>query len=135
MIVLILLIIEFGWFFYCRMVVPSAAFDAARTAARGGTPQEAHAAYRELIDLLGPSYAAEYGDSLELRLPPEDWGDQAFTDPELEGMRSVEAHVNVEWTSLTGVWGLVGIPNKMTISSDAFFRLEQFYGGPGDEFE
>lgn len=109
----LLLAWEFSYFWWSRMVVSTATFEAARTVATGGTAAEGAGVYGSLTGGSGEGFA--------LTVQP--------------GRRSVYAETNVPWHWPSGLGALMGGGMNLDLKASAFFRLEQFWPGPPGAFE
>ena len=118
LVVLVALAIEFGMFWWERMTVSTATFDATRTVAAGHSPAEGYALYEQLAGGLG----AEGGEG-------------GFTLTVQPSLRSVRSRTNVTWNWPFGLPALLGANPQVQLKASAFFRLEEFWPGPPDEFE
>ena len=120
-ILLTLLLWEFAYYMWSRMVVSSGTFESARVVATGGSLQDGYATYREVLEGSLGRMAEEHQGHFTLSVEPE--------------LRSVwvEAHVPYQWP--TGLGALMGGGMELTLDSSALFRLEQFYPGPPEEWE
>ena len=121
MLLLILLAWEFSYFWWSRMVVSSATFEAARHVANGQPPAVGYAVYNEMLDIGLGQMAQDHRGHFSLAIQP--------------GLRSVSAQADVPYQTQTGVSALVGGMDGLSLKASAFFRLEQFFGGPPDMFE
>jgi hypothetical protein len=115
---LLLLAFEFAMFWYSRMAVSTATFEAARTVAVRRPVAAGYATYSTLVGNLG-----------QLAGDPR----QNFTLKEQPAQRSVSARADVPWP--TGLGALMGGGLQLDLKSSAFFRLEEFYPGPPGTFE
>jgi Flp pilus assembly protein TadG len=118
MLVLIVLAIEFSMFWWERMTVSTATFDATRAVASGHTPAEGYALYNQLAGGLGGS-RADGGFSLAVQ----------------PGLRSVRSRTNVTWHWPFGLPALLSANPEVQLKASAFFRLEEFWPGPPGKFE
>lgn len=118
MLVLVVLAIEFSMFWWERMTVSTATFDATRTVASGHTPAEGYALYNQLAGGLGGS-GADGGFSLAVQ----------------PGLRSVRSSTNVTWHWPFGLPALLSGAPEVHLKASAFFRLEEFWPGPPGTFE
>jgi hypothetical protein len=121
MILLVLLLWEFAYLMWSRMVVSSATFEGARVVATGGSVREGYNTYREVLEGSLGRMAQEQEGYFALNVQPQ--------------RRSVWAETHVPYRWPTGLGALMGGQMQMTLDSSAFFRLEQFYGGPPQEWE
>lgn len=118
MLVLIALALEFSFFWWERMTVSTATFDATRLVASGHTPAEGYTLYDQLAGGLGAA-GTEGGFSLEVQ-------------PHL---RSVRSRTNVTWNWPFGLPALLGANPEVQLKASGFFRLEEFWPGPPSTFE
>lgn len=118
---LVFLAWELCYFWWGRMVVSTAAFEAARQVASTESVTAGYAAYDDVMRGGLGRMSQDYPDSLSLAVQPE--------------YRSVYARTNVPWHWPSGLGALMGGPLNLTLKASAFFRLEQFYPGPPDTFE
>ena len=118
MLVLIVLSIEFSLFWWERMTVSTATFDATRAVASGHTPAEGYALYNQLAGGLG---AAGSDGGFSLSVQP--------------GLRSVRSRTNVTWNWPFGLPVVLGANPEVQLKASAFFRLEEFWPGPPSTFE
>ena len=118
MLVLVVLAIEFSLFWWERMTVSTATFDATRAVAAGHTPAEGYALYDQLAGGLG---AAGSNGGFALTVQP--------------GLRSVRSSTNVAWHWPFGLPALLGANPEVQLKASAFFRLEEFWPGPPGTFE
>jgi len=118
MLVLIVLAIEFSLFWWERMTVSTATFDATRAVASGHTPAEGYALYDQLAGGLG---AAGSDGGFSLSVQP--------------GLRSVRSRTNVTWNWPFGLPAVLGANPEVQLKASAFFRLEEFWPGPPSKFE
>ncbi len=118
MLVLIALAIEFSLFWWERMTVSTATFDATRVVASGHTPAEGYALYDQLAGGLGAA-GSEGGFSLAVQ----------------PGLRSVRSRTNVTWNWPFGLPALLGAHPEVQLKASGFFRLEEFWPGPPGTFE
>jgi hypothetical protein len=113
---LTLLAWEFAYFWWGRMVVSTATFEAARQVAVGESPAAGYATYDEVMATGLGQMSQEGQGSFSLTVQPR--------------MRSVRARANVPWQWPTGLGVLMGGSPDLELKSSAFFRLEQLYLGP-----
>ncbi len=118
MLVLIVLAIEFSMFWWERMTVSTATFDATRAVAAGHTRAEGYALYDQLAGGLGAA-GSDGGFSLEVQ----------------PGLRSVRSRTNVTWHWPFGLPVVLGANPEVHLKASAFFRLEEFWPGPPATFE
>lgn len=118
---LTLLAWEFAYFWWSRMVVSTATFEAARTVAGGQPVDEGYAIYDRVLEMGMGRMADEHRGGFHITASPS--GD-------LVGTRSVwaEAQVPYQWPS--GLGALMGGGIDLHLESSALFRLERFYAGP-----
>ena len=126
---LTLLAWEFAYFWWSRMIVSTATFEAARTVATGEPAATGYAVYDEILSTGLGKMAEDHQGHFSLAVQP--------------GLRSVRAHANVPYRWPTGLGALMsgggmggGGGMELTLNASAFFRLEQFFPGPpGTGFE
>ncbi len=114
---LILLAFEFAMFWWGRMVVSTATFEAARQVAVGQPVATGYATYNSFVK-----------DSLV----DDSSGFSLAVEP---AFRSVRARTSVSWQWPAGLGALMGGGLSLDLRSSAFFRLEEFYPGPPGTFE
>ena len=117
---LLLLAFEFAMFWYSRMAVSTATFEAARAVAVRRPMATGYATYSTLVGNLG-----------QLTGDPR----KHFTLKDQPSLRSVSARADVPWRWPTGLGALMGGGLQLDLKSSAFFRLEEFYPGPPGTFE
>jgi len=120
-ILLVLLVWEFAYFMWSRMVVSTGTFEGARVVATGGSLQEGYATYREVLEGSLGRMAQEHEGHFTLSVNHE--------------LRSVWAQAEVPYQWPTGLGALMGGQMELTLDSSALFRLEEFFGGPPEEWE
>lgn len=113
---------EFAYFWWSRMAVSTAVFEGARTVAEGNDIAEGYAVYDQVLG----GGAEERRGEFHIVASPE--GD-------LAGLRSVRAEADMPYRWPTGLGALMGGGLSLELKASAFFRLEQFYPGPPEEFE
>ncbi len=119
---LVLLAWEFAYFWWGRMVVSTATFEAARQVASGESEALGYAAYDDVLSMGMGQMADDHRGSFSLTHEPE--------------RRSVRAEAAVPYHWPTGLGALMGGGMDLTLNAGAFFRLEQVsFGPPGTEFE
>ena len=118
MLILTMLAIEFGKFWWERMTVSTATFDATRAVASGHTPAEGYTLYNQLAGGLG---SVGSGGGFSLAVQP--------------GLRSVRSRANIPWSWPFGLPALLGAAPQVQLKASAFFRLEEFWPGPPGRFE
>jgi hypothetical protein len=119
---LLLLAWEFSYFWWSRMVVSTATFEAARQVAAGEPASSGYAVYDEILSTGMGQMAEEHRGRFFLAVQPR--------------LRSVRAQANVPYRWPTGLGALMGGGMDLSLQSSAFFRLEQAqFGPPGDQFE
>lgn len=118
MLVLVVLAIEFSMFWWERMTVSTATFDATRAVASGHSSAEGYALYNQLAGGLGGT-GADGGFSLAVQ----------------SGLRSVRSRTNVTWHWPFGLPALLSANPEVQLKASAFFRLEEFWPGPPGTFE
>ncbi len=118
MLVLSVLAIEFSMFWWERMTVSTATFDATRAVASGQSSAEGYALYNQLAGGLGGN-GTDGGFSLAVQ-------------PDL---RSVRSRTNITWSWPFGLPALLSANPEVQLKASAFFRLEEFWPGPPGQFE
>lgn len=118
---LTLLAWEFAYFWWGRMIVSTATFEAARAVATGETPATAYNTYNGILETGLGRMSDEHRGHFSLAVQP--------------ASRSVRAQANVPWHWPSGLAAMMGGEMNLHLKSSAFFRLEQLYLGPPDEFE
>ncbi len=122
MMLLLLLLWEFSLFWWSRMTVSTATFEAARRVAAGQSTAVGYAVYNEVMDAGMGRMAGEHRGDFTLVIQP--------------GMRSVRAVADVPYHWPEGLAALMGGADiDLHLKASAFFRLEKFYGGPPGVFE
>ncbi|MEA3339634.1 MAG: TadE/TadG family type IV pilus assembly protein [Chloroflexota bacterium] len=122
MMLLLLLLWEFSLFWWSRMVVSTATFEAARRVAAGQPASTGYAVYNEILDAGIGRMADQHRGDFTLIVQP--------------GMRSVRATANVPYHWPEGLEALMGGDDvDLHLKASAFFRLEQFFAGPPGVFE
>jgi len=121
LLLLILLAWEMGYLWWSRMVVSTATFEAARYVAAGEPPAAGYAVYDQVLDLGLGKMAEEHRGHFSLAVQPS--------------LRSVRARARVPYQWPAGLSALMGGGVDLHLKASAFFRLEQFYGGPPGTFE
>ena len=118
-ILLTLLAWEFAYFWWGRMVVSTATFEAARQVASGESEAVGYAVYEDVLSMGMGRMAEDHRGGFDLVTVPE--------------QRSVRAEVAVPYHWPIGLAALMGGDMDLTLSASAFFRLEQVaFGPPGD---
>jgi hypothetical protein len=122
---LVLLAWEFAYFWWGRMVVSTATFDAARQVAVGEPTVIGYGVYEEILETGLGRMAEDHRGHFSLLVQPD--------------LRSVSARADVPYHWPTGLGALMGggsVDMDLTLKASVFFRLEQFFPGPpDDEFE
>ena len=122
MMLLILLVLDFGEYLWGRMVVSTGTFEAARQVANGRSQIQGLKVYRDVVGSgLGRLNGSDTLNGLSLSVQP--------------GQRSVRAQANILWTWPFGSPVLLGAAPQMHLKASAFFRLERLYLGPPGPFE
>ena len=122
MLLLLFLLWEFSLFWWSRMVVSTATFEAARRVAAGQPASTGYAVYNEVLDAGMGRMAEEHRGDFSIVVQP--------------GMRSVRATANVPYHWPAGLEAMMGGGDvNLHLKASAFFRLEQFFGGPPGVFE
>jgi hypothetical protein len=116
---LLLLAWEFAYFWWGRMVVSTATFEAARQVAAGEPTATGYGVYAGIMETgMGRMVEDHEGD---------------FWIQERPNFRSVSAQARVPYRWPTGLGALMGGRLELSLQSSAFFRLEEFYPGPPGE--
>jgi len=120
---LTLLAWEFAYFWWGRMVVSTATFEAARQVAAGEPTAVGYAVYDYVLQTGLGRLSERHQGHFSLSVQPR--------------TRSVRAVADVPWQWQSGLAGLMGGGMDLHLNSSALFRLEQFWPGPGrgDGFE
>lgn len=118
---LIFLAWEFAYFWWARMVVSTATFEAARAVAVGEPVEDGYAIYDDLVVNGLGQMSQQHAGGFSLYAQP------AF--------RSVRANASVPYRWPSGLAALMGFSPDLTLRASAFFRLEEFYPGPPEQFE
>ncbi len=120
---LTLLAWEFAYFWWSRMIVSTATFEAARIVATGEPAATGYAVYDEIVSTGLGQMAEDHRGHFSLTVQP--------------GLRSVRARADVPYQWPTGLGALMGGGGmELTLNASAFFRLEEFFAGPpGAGFE
>ena len=118
---LTLLAWEFAYFWWGRMIVSTATFEATRAVATGETPATGYALYTGILETGLGRMSEEHQGHFSLTVQPS--------------LRSVRAQANVPWHWPSGLAEMMGGEMDLHLKSSAFFRLEQLYLGPPDQFE
>jgi hypothetical protein len=113
---LLLLAWEFAYFWWGRMVVSTATFEAARQVATGESPATGYQVYNDILGTGMGQMAGDHEGYFWLSNRPES--------------RSVYARAAVPYQWPTGLGALMGGRLRLSLQSSAFFRLEEFYPGP-----
>lgn len=113
---LLLLAWEFAYFWWSRMVVSTAAFEAARAVAAGEPVATGYALYHEVLGGGMGRMAQEHRGGFFLSADPD--------------FRSVRARARVPYRWPSGLAALMGGGMNLTLRASAFFRLERFWPGP-----
>ncbi len=122
---LLMLAWEFAYFWWGRMVVSTATFEAARQVATGEPTAEGYAVYNDImatgLGQMSQEHAAQgRGPQFRLTIKP--------------GYRSVQAAANVPYHWPSGIGALMGGGRmRLNLRASAFFRLEQAHFGPPGE--
>ncbi len=114
---------EFAYFWWGRMVVSTATFEAARQVASGESEEVGYGVYDDVLSMGLGRMADDHLGNFELEVQPH--------------LRSVYAEAAVPYHWPTGLELLMGGGDMdLTLNASAFFRLEQAsFGPPEDEFE
>ena len=115
---------EFAYFWWSRMIVSTATFEAARTVAVGEPAATGYAVYDEILSTGLGRMAEDHRGHFSLAVQPR--------------LRSVRAVADVPYQWPTGLGAMMGGGSGMelTLNASAFFRLEQLsLGPPGAGFE
>ncbi len=112
---LTLLAWEFAYFWWGRIIVSSATFEAARTVAAGEPASAGYAIYDGILDTGMGRMAGEHRGRFSLAVQP------AF--------RSVRARADVPYRWPSGLEALMGGGMNLSLKASAFFRLERFWPG------
>ena len=116
---LTLLAWEFAYFWWGRMIVSTATFEAARTVATGEPAATGYAVYDDILSTGLGRMAEDHQGHFSLTVQPS--------------QRSVRARADVPYQWPTGLGALMGGEGiELTLNASAFFRLEQFFPGPPD---
>ena len=118
---LIMLTWEFAYFWWSRMVVSTATFEAARAVAAGEQAADGYAIYDAVLASGLGQMSRDYEGGFSLAVQP--------------GLRSVRARAELPWQWPTGLGALMGGGPDLHLKSSALFRLEELYLGPPDKFE
>jgi len=118
---LTLLAWEFAYFWWGRIIVSSATFEAARVVAAGEPAATGYALYNGILDTGMGRMAGEHRGRFSLAVQP------AF--------RSVRARADVPYRWPSGLGALMGGGMNLSLRSSAFFRLERFWPGPPEQME
>lgn len=122
MLLLMLLLWEFSLFWWSRMVVSTATFEAARRVAAGQPASTGYAVYNEVLDAGMGRMAEQHRGDFTLIVQPS--------------MRSVRATANVPYHWPAGLEALMGGADvDLHLKASALFRLERFFPGPPGTFE
>jgi Flp pilus assembly protein TadG len=113
---------EFAYFWWGRMIVSTATFEAARQVAIGESPATGYATYNGILET-------------GLGRMSEDYTGHSFTLTVQPSSRSVRAQANVPWHWPSGLAAMMGGEMNLHLKSSAFFRLEQLHLGPPEQFE
>jgi len=113
---LTLLLWEFAYFWWGRMIVSTATFEAARVVAAGEQTATGYAIYDGILETGLGRMAHQHQGHFSLAVQ--------------ENLRSVRAVADVPWQWPSGLGALMGGGMNLSLNSSAFFRLEQFYPGP-----
>ncbi|MDR7427993.1 MAG: TadE/TadG family type IV pilus assembly protein [Armatimonadota bacterium] len=113
---LLLLAWEFAYFWWSRMVVSTATFEAARAVAAGEPTAVGYTLYEHIV-AGGMGRMAREGRG----------GFFLSADPSL---RSVRARARAPYRWPSGLAALMGGRVNLTLRASAFFRLERFWPGP-----
>jgi hypothetical protein len=120
MLLIILFLWEISYYSWSRMVVASATYEAAREVATGGTMAGGQAIYDDLLTAGLGGLADQHRGHFRLT--------------RVDGLRSVYAAADVPYAWPKYLESL-GVSAALRMRATALFRIEEFYGGPGDEFE
>ena len=112
---------EFSYFWWSRMVVSTATFEATRQVAVGRPPAQDYAVYNELMQTGMGQMSQDYPGRFSLAVQP--------------GLRSVRSRAEMPWQWPTGLGALMGGGLNLDLKASAFFRLEEFYPGPPGKME
>lgn len=121
MLLLTLLAWEFAYFWWGRMVVSTATFEATRQVAVGEPIATGYNVYNEMLSTGLGQMAEDHRGGFSIVNSPS--------------TRSVFALANVPWQWPSGLGALMGGGMNLELRSSAFFRLEEFHPGPPDTFE
>ena len=122
MLLLILLVLDFGEYLWGRMVVSTGTFEAARQVANGHSTIQGLKVYKDVVGSgLGSLNGSDTLNGLSLSVQP--------------AQRSVRAQANIPWTWPFGTPVLLGASPQLHLKASAFFRLERLYLGPPGPFE
>jgi hypothetical protein len=120
MLLIILFLWEISYYSWSRMVVASATYEAAREVATGGTMAEGQAIYDDLLTAGLGGLADQHRGHFQMT--------------RVDGLRSVYAAADVPYAWPEYLESL-GVSAALRMRATALFRIEKFYGGPGEEFE
>ncbi len=113
---LLLLAWEFSYFWWSRMVVSTATFEAARQVAAGEPSSVGYGIYDDILSTGMGQMADEHRGRFSLAVQPQ--------------FHSVRAVADVPYQWPTGLGALMGGGMQLELKSSAFFRLEQARFGP-----
>jgi hypothetical protein len=116
LLLLLLLAWEFAYFWWGRMVVSTATFEAARVVASGESVGRGYEIYDDILEGGLGQMAGEHQGGFHLR-------------PNYMA-RSVTARARVPWRWPSGLGALMGGGMNLDLRSSAHFRLERFWPGP-----
>lgn len=121
MLLLTLLAWEFAYFWWGRMVVSTATFEATRQVAVGEPVATGYGVYNDILNTGLGQMAEDHRGGFML-----------FNSPVT---RSAVGIARVPWQWPSGLGALMGGGMNLDLRASAFFRLEEFYPGPPDMFE
>lgn len=121
LLLVLLLAWEFSYFWWGRMVVSSATFEATRAVATGRSTTEGYAIYQSILEGGLGQMSSQHSGHFSLAVQPN--------------LRSVRSRADVPWHWPSGLGALMGGGLNLELKSSALFRLEQFWGGPPGGFE
>jgi len=113
---LLMLAWEFAYFWWGRMVVSTATFEAARQVAAGESMADGYAVYNDILEIGMGRMSQEHPGRFYMVVRPEH--------------KSVWTSARMEYRWPTGIGALMGGGLRLNLSASACFRLEQAHFGP-----
>lgn len=118
---LTLLIWEFAYFWWARLVTATATFEGARQVAVGRPVSQGYQTYNAMLDTGLGQMAESHRGHYTIAVRP--------------AYRTVQAQTQVPYRWPTGLGALMGGGLRLDLRASAFFRLEDFFPGPPGKFE